>query len=184
MKTVSFERVLTFCPRCGRGRLNLDSAKGLFCDSCGFEFFFNTAAAVAALITDDQGRLLMTVRKYDPGKGMLDLPGGFVNHDESAEDALKREILEELGVYIKNLGYFSSLPNSYIYSGLCYKTLDLAFTASIVDQSEIIPADDVENVFFLEKMSIDYDLIAFDSIKRFISAFFLQATSKNCLFAR
>jgi NADH pyrophosphatase NudC (nudix superfamily) len=174
MENTSFEKVLIFCPKCGEDGLRLNSEKGLLCSSCGFEFFFNAAAAVAALITDRRDRLLMAVRKHDPCKGMLDLPGGFVNHDESAEDALRRELLEELGVEIVNPEYFASFPNSYIYSGLCYKTLDMAFTADIPDMDAVKPSDDVEKVVFMDKDSVDYNAVAFDSIKKIIYAFMMK----------
>lgn len=129
------------------------------------------AAAVAALITDGDGRLLLTRRAYDPCVGMLDLPGGFVNHGESAEEALKREIAEELGVCIKNIRYFGSWPNSYLYSGLDYKTLDLAFLAEISDASSLRPGDDVADLFFASPSDIKYEEIAFPSIRKIVHAF-------------
>lgn len=126
---------------------------------------------MAALITDGDGRLLLTRRAYDPCMGMLDLPGGFVNHGESAEEALKREISEELGVCIKNIRYFASWPNSYLYSGLDYKTLDLAFLAEISDASPLRPGDDVADLFFVRPSEINYDEIAFQSIRKIVHAF-------------
>ncbi len=172
----SFDKVLTYCPRCGNRGMTLNSSGGLLCPGCELEFFFNTAAAVAALITDVGGRLLLTVRKNDPGKGMLDLPGGFVNHDESAEDALRREVLEELGIEITNLRYFGSWPNSYEYSGLKYKTLDLAFIADIDGDSDIIPGDDVSDYVFMDLCKISQEDMAFDSIRLIISSL-LQNTA-------
>lgn len=175
----AFDKVLTFCPRCGAEGLTLNVSGGLLCSECDLEFFFNTAAAVAALITDAEGRLLLTVRRQDPSKGMLDLPGGFVNHGESAEDALRREILEELGIEIVNLRYFGSWPNSYIYSGLEYKTLDLAFRADIAGEISIIPGDDVLDYVFMEPEKINLDDIAFDSIKQIISSYLINTTEHN-----
>lgn len=174
----AFDKVLTYCPRCGAEGLILNSSGGLLCSGCDLEFFFNTAAAVAALITDSEGRLLMTVRKNDPGKAMLDLPGGFVNHDESAEDALRREVFEELGIEIINLRYFGSWPNSYVYSGLEYKTLDLAFIADIADDIKIVAGDDVSDFVFIYPEEIMHKDIAFDSIK-FIVSSFLGTAAQN-----
>lgn len=178
MNIQTFDKIITYCPRCGSGGLSLNSSGGLLCSACYMEFFFNTAAAVAALITDSDGRLLMTVRKNDPGKGMLDLPGGFVNHDESAEDALRREIFEELGIEIDNLRYFGSWPNSYVYSGLEYKTLDLAFIADIAGDINIVPGDDVSDFVFIFSEEIRHENIAFDSVKLIVSSF-LGSTSRN-----
>lgn len=50
------------------------------------------AAAVAGLIFNEKGQLLLTIRAKDPGKGLLDLPGGFVDMGENADQALRREI--------------------------------------------------------------------------------------------
>lgn len=130
------------------------------------------AAAVAALITDSDGRLLMAIRAQDPEKGRLDLPGGFVSHGESAEDALKREIFEELGVEIENIRYFGSWPNSYLYSDLEYKTLDLAFTAEIKGATCPKAGDDVADLIFLSRSEINYEDIAFQSIRRMVYAYF------------
>ena len=167
----SFERVLIYCPGCGSKGQVLNSSGGLSCPSCGMEFFFNTAAAVAALITDVQGRLLLTLRKVDPGKGMLDLPGGFVHHGERAEEALVREVFEELGVTISGLEYFGSWPNTYLYSGLEYRTLDLAFKAKIISGTEIKPGDDVSDFVFLPLDEILLEKIAFESIRAIIAEY-------------
>ncbi len=75
-------------------------AKLWHCESCDFEFYLNVAAAVAALITDEEGRLLVVVRAEEPRKGMWDLPGGFADPGESAEEALGRELAEELGLVV------------------------------------------------------------------------------------
>src|SRR5208337_901997 len=91
-------KTFRFCPGCGAEGIAVRADRSILCKQCGFHFYFNAAAAVAGLIEDDKGRLLMTVRAHDPAKGALDLPGGFVDFDETAEDALKREVKEELSL--------------------------------------------------------------------------------------
>ena len=95
-----------YCPRCGRDKLRAATVKSFECPDCGFGFFLNTAAAVGALITDEEGRLLVTVRKGEPAKGTWDLPGGFADPGESVEETVRREIKEELGLDIISLSYF------------------------------------------------------------------------------
>ena len=79
------------------------------------------------MIVNDKGEILFTKRSVDPHKGMLDLPGGFVDIMESAENALVREIKEELNLNIEHFQYFMSSPNEYIFGGLSVFTLDLAY---------------------------------------------------------
>ena len=65
------------------------------------------------VIIEQDSRILMIRRKYEPYKGSLALPGGFVNEGERIEDAARREAKEEtsLNIGLKNiLGVYSD-PN-------------------------------------------------------------------------
>ena len=55
---------------------------------------------VTALI-QDQGRVLLIKRRYDPGKGLWSLPGGLIDLGEKLEDALVREVEEETGLKVE-----------------------------------------------------------------------------------
>ena len=55
---------------------------------------------VVAAILQRDGAYLATQRGYGEFEGMWEFPGGKIEHDESPEDALKREIQEELGIDI------------------------------------------------------------------------------------
>ena len=89
----------------------------MLCSSCGFVFYINAAAAVATFIRNEAGELLVCRRAKEPAKGTLDLAGGFVDENETAEEAVSREIAEELQAKITHAEYLFSLPNSYEYSG-------------------------------------------------------------------
>jgi ADP-ribose pyrophosphatase YjhB (NUDIX family) len=125
-----------FCPKCGaggeieaegirRGPAFLDGKRWL-CPACGFELYHNVATA-AGLILDGPGGIVFLERAKEPGAGKLGLPGGFVDPGESAEDALHRECLEEIGWAPPELSYLGSFPNAYPYRGLVYRTCDLFF---------------------------------------------------------
>ena len=86
------------------------------CEDCKFQYYINNSAAVACLIFNSQGEVLLTRRAIDPNKGMLDLPGGFVEPLETAEEAVIREIKEELGLQITKMTYLVSFPNLYPFS--------------------------------------------------------------------
>lgn len=154
-----------YCPKCGN-HSNKISFNLLVCPNCSYNFYINPAPTNALIIENEKGEILLAKRKFEPKKGFLDLPGGFIEVGESAEESSLREAKEELGVDITNIKYFSSYPDEYLYQGVLVKTLGLTLTANIKDNQAIIPTDDVEEVAFFKKDKIPFDKIAFESIKQ------------------
>ena len=159
-------RVFRHCPRCGAQPLASQATYGFSCAGCGFLFFLNVAAAVAAIIRDKEGRVLLTRRAREPEQGKLDMPGGFVEWNETAEQALAREIREELHLEIEGLSYFCSVDNVYQFQGLNYRTLDVYFTCAVRDFAPLAPADDIDGYVFLAPGRIEPDAIGFDSVRQ------------------
>lgn len=160
--------VVRYCLKCGAAALRFVGCKLVHCEACGFDLYLNTAAAVAALITDDQGRLLVVVRAREPQKGTWDLPGGFADPGESAEEAVRREVREELGLEITTTRYLCSHPNTYAYGGMQYATLDLAFVCDVEGFAGLaIARDEVTEVLFVRPEEIDVARFGFASVGRF-----------------
>jgi 8-oxo-dGTP diphosphatase len=67
------------------------------------ESFKNPILAIDAIIHNDKNQILFIKRKNDPFKEHLSLPGGFVNHGEKVEDAIKRIVIEEVALNIEPL---------------------------------------------------------------------------------
>lgn len=166
--------VLKFCPKCGSPEFHQSGDKSLKCDQCSFHFFFNSAAAVAALVTDGEGKLMLTTRAVEPDSGKLDLPGGFIDPGESAENAVKRELEEELSMKVKSLEYIGSAPNEYIFSGYSVFTLDMAFSVIPESVTGLVPMDDILDYRFFAEDEIDYTQIPAPSIKSFVKQYFLK----------
>jgi NAD+ diphosphatase len=164
-------RTFRHCPSCGVRGVSIRGDRSVLCRKCGYHFYFNVGAAVAGLIEDDIGKLLLTVRAHDPGKGSLDLPGGFVNFEETAEDALKREIKEELNLKIKRCCYFKSFPNIYLYDNIPNRTLDFAFICFVDSFKRLKLSEEIQDVLFIKPVSIDLKSIGFDSIRNIVSAY-------------
>ncbi|HEX2768899.1 MAG TPA: NUDIX domain-containing protein [Geobacteraceae bacterium] len=156
---------ITRCPRCGSEFLSWPTPKNFECAACGFVLFLNIAAAVAVIL-ECRGKILFGVRKHDPWRGMLDLPGGFIDPGETAEEAARREVKEELGITIPGMRYFFSFPNRYPYRGMVYDTLDLIFLVQWDEPTKVKAADDLEDVMWVERDAVEYERIAFDSLRQ------------------
>jgi len=126
------------------------------------------------LITDAEGRLLITVRKAEPAKGTWDLPGGFVDPGESAEETLRREITEELGLDILSARYLYSIPNTYKYGQVAYQSVDLVYRCKVEDASKAQAADDVEAVLFKRYNDIEPENFGLASIRNIVRWYLLQ----------
>jgi NAD+ diphosphatase len=163
--------VFSFCPQCGFKGFNYDSVKAFQCTQCGFKFYINAATAIAAILVDPLGNIVLTKRKNEPRAGMFDLPGGFVDKMERVENALKREIREELGIEITEMQYLTSYANEYIYRGISYFTCDLAFVCPISDLSNLTPSDDVSEAIVIKPREIDFSTISFPSIVNILKTY-------------
>ena len=115
MKTTHPLSLFNFCPRCGSERFVEHNTKAKVCRQCGFQYYHNSSAAVAGFIISSNGQeLLLCTRAKNPYKGTLDLTGGFVDNEETAEEAICREIKEELNLDVTKATYLFSLPNTYL----------------------------------------------------------------------
>src|ERR671917_2462673 len=62
----------------------------------------NPVPAVDFLVSkDNNSKILLVRRKNDPFKGLLSIPGGFINEGETAEDAMTREAKEETSLVVE-----------------------------------------------------------------------------------
>ncbi len=119
------------CPECGSTKIEWRDGKKWLCPDCGFDLYCNVAAAVGIVLYDDEYNILFEVRAKEPRKGFLCLPGGFVDPDESAEDAVVRECHEELDAEVHGSKFLCSFPNTYEYKNIEYKTCDIFFAAKL-----------------------------------------------------
>lgn len=159
-----------FCPLCASQKVINTNNRKWECLDCGFVLYNNSATAVGVIIINKQGQILLEIRAKEPKIGLFDLPGGFVEHDESTEQACIRECREELGVDITILKYLCTFPNTYEYKNFQYKTCDAFFVATISDDAVFnLQRDEVSDVKWCS-VENQQDLIklplAFDSAYR------------------
>lgn len=168
---MQFDKFLKNCPHCGSNDFKLNNEKSKHCLACGFTFYMNASAAVAAFIKNENGELLVCKRAKEPARGTLDLPGGFVDNNETAEEAVVRELNEELSAEIIRVNYLFSLPNNYLYSGLTIPTLDLFFECEVSNCKNLIAADDVAGFEFIAIKNLNPDAFGLSSIKKAIEIY-------------
>jgi mutator protein MutT len=160
-----------YCPKCGSKHFDVNNEKSKKCDNCGFVYYQNPSAATAAFILNERGELLVERRGKEPAKGMLDLPGGFVDNDETAEEGIAREVREETGLEIVSADYLFSLPNIYMYSGMEIHTLDVFFACRVVEGSQPVAADDATECFWLPIEEIHTEQFGLRSIRHAMRRF-------------
>lgn len=124
-----------YCAQCGK--LTTKKSDSLYVCAAGHENWINPATGVSAYVIRD-GKVLFGVRSSDPGKGKLDVPGGFVEVHESAEQAAIREAKEEFGIDIAIKSCFGTYPS--VYEGR--PALNIVFIATMPDQP-IMASDDM-----------------------------------------
>ncbi len=155
-------KIFSFCPVCKSDNIYFDGIKEFHCKECSFTYFHNAAAATAAFLEYD--RKIMFVRRFrEPRKGLLDLPGGFIDPNESAEDGLNRELQEELGITLDNMKYLGSAPNIYTYKNVTYNTCDLFFYSKISAMPEKIDDSEIVSIEMIDPLKINKNELAFKS---------------------
>lgn len=154
------------CPKCGSTRFEINNEKSKHCHDCGFTYYFNIAAATVALIVNERGELLVARRAKAPALGTLDLPGGFIDMHETAEEGVTREVKEETGLEVTRAEYLFSLPNLYEYSGFTVHTLDLFFRCTVADASHYMAMDDAAALYFIPLAQLKPEEFGLGSIRR------------------
>ncbi len=168
--------VFRYCPKCGSSEFEIHNALSRHCANCGFTYYQNPRASTAAFILNGKGELLVARRAKEPAKGTLDLPGGFVDNNENAEQGMVREIEEETGLKIEpdKVQYMFSIPNIYRYSGMDIHTLDLFFLCRVAEDAEVKAADDAAELTWLPLREVYVERFGLRSIREAVHRFLQQ----------
>ena len=106
------------------------------------------------------------------------MPGGFVDIGERAEEALRREIREEVNLEVASVEFLCSQPNQYDYKGITYPVLDLFFVTRAGGTQPAVALDGVESVCWLKIREVNLDEIAFPSVRQALG-YYLAQTDNN-----
>ena len=97
-----------FCARCGAPTAPAQAGWQRDCPACGAHHFPRTDPVVIVLVTDGESALLGRSPAWP--EGMFSLLAGFVEPGETVEAAARREVFEEAGVRLAEVGYLASQP--------------------------------------------------------------------------
>lgn len=100
----------SFCGRCGEHLEYSHKERAMICPSCGNVVYPKVAPAVIVGILNSSGdKIVMTRYAGREYKGHA-LVAGFCEIGETAEDTVRREVLEEVGLHVRNIRYYKSQP--------------------------------------------------------------------------
>jgi NAD+ diphosphatase len=155
-----------FCTVCGGRNISIRGGYVLHCTVCGTEHFPRTDPAVIMLVAKGDKILLGQSHKFPPERNFYSTLAGFVEPGESLEDAVRREVFEEVGVRVGKVAYHSSQPWPFpaslmlgYYAEALTEEITLE-TAEMRDARWFSP-DDIEN-----RRALGFNLPPHDSIAR------------------
>lgn len=160
-----------YCPVCGSQHFVINNFKSKKCEDCGFTYYANPCAATAAFILNDRNELLAVRRAQEPAKGTLDLPGGFVDMYETAEEGMRREIKEETNMDIGEMEYLFSSPNVYQYSGLGVHTMDMDYLIRVSSNVTVHADDDAAECMWIPLQDVHPGDFGLTSIRNAVIRF-------------
>ena len=97
-----------FCGRCATALEHAHDERALVCPNCGRVVYPNIAVAIIVGILD--GDRLLVSRYAGARRGGYALVAGYVEIGETLEEALRREVMEEVGLNVKNIRYYTNQP--------------------------------------------------------------------------
>ncbi|MCG8393222.1 MAG: NAD(+) diphosphatase [Pseudomonadales bacterium] len=139
MQFLSWQRNHRFCSRCGHPTEPHHRDLAMTCSSCGYFQYPRITPCIITLVTDGEHALLGRSTRFP--EGMYSCLAGFMEAGESAEQALAREVREEVGVAVKNLNYLASQSWPFPHSLMLGFHAEYAGGDIVIDDDEIVAAD-------------------------------------------
>lgn len=142
------ENEVKYCPRCGAEVIRAERFGKLraACPQCQWIHFADPKVAAAVLVEQD-GRVLLVRRVNEPFRGLWTLPAGFVDAGEDPAEAAARECLEETGLSVRITGVLDVVPGREHPRGADF----VVVYAAEVRGGELHPADDADAAGWFER---------------------------------
>jgi 8-oxo-dGTP diphosphatase len=143
------------CPRCGAALRGVENR--VECDSCGFVHYSSSRPTASAFVLDEDGRILLARRAYEPDAGKWDVPGGFLEEGEDPVEGLRRELREEAAIEIDVGDFVGVFVDTYDDLPNPSHVLNLVWEARIAE-GEPTPDDDVSELRWFPKDALPKDV--------------------------
>ena len=138
VQIVEWDRTHRYCGRCGTQTEQVVGERAKRCPTCGLLAFPRLAPAVIVLI--ERGDEVLLARNRNFPIAMYSALAGFVEPGETLEEAVHREVAEEVGVELAGLRYFASQPWPFPHSLMIGFIADWAGGDIRIDETEIMDA--------------------------------------------
>ena len=137
------ESQIKFCPRCGTAVKREERFGKIHpvCPQCEW-IHFNDPKVAAAVLVEQDGRVLLVQRVNEPFRGLWTLPAGFVDAGEDPARAAERECLEETGLSVRAMRVLDVIPGQEHERGADFV---IAYQGEVLS-GNLSPGDDADAV--------------------------------------
>jgi NAD+ diphosphatase len=140
VQLVEWARTHRFCGRCATPTVAADGERAMRCPACGLLAFPRLSPAVIVVVERDGGRAALLARGRQFPIPMYSALAGFVEPGETLEEAVHREVFEEVGIEIRDIAYVASQPWPFPHSLMIGFTAQWAGGEIVIDDREIVDA--------------------------------------------
>lgn len=141
----------SYCPHCRAGMVRREEggAQRPMCPDCGFVQYLNPSPAAAVIVQRGE-QVLLARRRFEPRAGLWTLPAGFLEYDEPADTAARREALEETGLEVEIKDLFAvhhgMLPPDRSVILVVYRAEEIGGELQAGDDAEAVGFFDLDDL--------------------------------------
>lgn len=135
---LTWDRDFRFCGRCGQPTVELSGERAKVCKSCGSTNYPRLSPSIIVSVVKNDQILLARSARFP--EGMYSVLAGFVEPGETLEECVQREVMEEIGIEVKNIRYFGSQNWPFPHSLMIGFTAEYSRGAIRIDNDEIVDA--------------------------------------------
>ena len=132
---LDWDRTHQYCGRCGTKTIDAEGERAKRCPNCGLSNYPRLSPSIIVRINRGDEILMARAFRFPPG--MYSVLAGFVEPGETLEEAVEREVWEEVRIRVKNIRYFGSQPWPFPHSLMLGFTAEYAGGEIEIDQVEI-----------------------------------------------